>query len=62
VLERHIEEKLGLSTKSSFFTCDAGCARYGCRGDLVVGASFLDIAVHAPALAIAEGLMEQGGR
>lgn len=54
MLERRIEEKLGLYAKSSFFTCDAGCAR--------LRLSESGLVVHAPAFAIAEGLMEQGGR
>ena len=54
MLELHIGKKRDLYAKSSTFKCEEGCPRYGCRSDLVVSASFLDMAAQARGLG--EGL------
>jgi Fe-S-cluster containining protein len=43
VIESYLAEKIGLYNGSSAAACPDGCPRYGCRGDLVVTASLLEI-------------------
>ncbi len=67
MLDAYLREKFDLYTLFSRFGCDDSCPRYGCRGDLVVSASLLDI--HAQSrllfpeclavLGIYEGIMQR---
>jgi Fe-S-cluster containining protein len=43
VIESYLAEKTGLYNGSSAVVCPSTCPRYGCRGDLVITASLLEI-------------------
>jgi Fe-S-cluster containining protein len=47
VLDAWLGEKGSLYTKDSLFRCDDACPRYGCRGELLVDASLLEVCVLA---------------
>jgi Fe-S-cluster containining protein len=47
VLDSYVKDKLALYTKFSHFACTSECPRYGCRSDLTVSASLLEIHVQS---------------
>ena len=47
MLDAWLAEKGKLYTKDSLFRCDDACPRYGCRGELLVNVSLLEVCVQA---------------
>jgi len=47
VLDAWLGEKGNLYTKESLFRCDDACPRYGCRGELLVDVTLLELSVQA---------------
>jgi len=47
VLDSWLGEKGSLYTTGSLFRCDDACPRYGCRGELLVSVSLLEVCVQA---------------
>lgn len=45
MLDAWLGEKGSLYTKDSLFRCDDACPRYGCRGELLVDVSLLEVCV-----------------
>ncbi len=43
MVESYIDDKHSLYSQFSRFACDDACPRYGCRTDLIVGVSILEI-------------------
>lgn len=47
MLDAWLGEKADLYTKESSFRCDDACPRYGCRGELLVTISLLELSAQA---------------
>jgi Fe-S-cluster containining protein len=47
VLDAWLSEKSNLCTKESLFRCDDACPRYGCRGELLVTVTLLELKAQA---------------
>jgi Fe-S-cluster containining protein len=47
VIESFAETKLDLYSRASRFSCEEGCPRYGCKGDLLVSAGLFEILAQA---------------
>ncbi len=43
MIDSYVREKTDLYARDSVFSCNDACPRYGCRGDLVVSASLLEM-------------------